>query len=505
MERQASTANVPIALVTLLEDRAHVTRRATLALGSGVTRITVEAVSPIIADKSLVAKSPSLTVVDARVVRRAALPSDGGDLRALRRELEQLDDEIAAAEAGGRALEERRDLLDELARLTLEELAVDVSWGRAPDEAESRELEGLAERRAEARRELVAHGRRRDTLAGRRRRLSKRILELADCSSELVAHLEIDVAGEAGEHAIAIDYVVPGACWRPYHTAALRDGEVVFSTDGCVWQRTGEDWHDVELMLSTERASLGTEPPALTSDVLRVRRRAQALEVEARDSAVREASLGGGAGMPGIDDGGDPFVLRASGRADIPSDGRPHRVPLSSFTAPCETELVSLPELDTAVLLKSSQHNAAQKPILAGPVDLIRDSGLCGKTSVLFIGPNERFALGWGPEAEIRVQRDTEQKGEDSGMLSSWVELEHKVEVRLSNLGRRARRVHVRERIPVSEIEKVKIEPLPDKTTGGRGPDEDGFVDWEVELDAHGTTDIVLSYRVKKHGDVVGL
>lgn len=509
-ERTELTTNVPIVVVTLLEDRAHVTRRAELELEAGITRLRVEAVSPVIADKSLVAKSEggALRIIDARVVRRAALSNEGpGDLDALRRERDALADEAAAADGARRALEEQRDLLDALATLSLEELAIDVSWGRAPSEEADAKLADLDERRADARRELVAHDRQRNELDGRRKRLARRILELEDPSSDLVAGLEIDLfADDAGAYPIAIDYVVPGACWRPHHTAELGDGEVVFSTDGCVWQNTGEDWTDVALVFSTERASLGTAPPTLTSDVLRVRRRAQTLEVEARDATVKEASLGAaGRGMPGIDDGGDPLALRASERADVPSDGRPHRVALARFATPSETELVCFPELDAAVILKSTQHNAAPKPILAGPVDLIRDSGLCGKTSVLFIGPNERFELGWGPETEIRVQRDVDVKGEDASMLSSWVELKNEVEVRLSNLGQRSRRVHVRERIPVSEIEKVKVEPIPDETTDGRGPDEDGFVDWEVELDAHATTDIVLRYRVKKHGDVVGL
>jgi hypothetical protein len=59
--------------------------------------------------------------------------------------------------------------------------------------------------------------------------------------------------------------------------------------------------------------------------------------------------------------------------------------------------------------------------------------------------------------------------------------------------------------VPVSEIEKVKIEPLPKKTTGKKRPDGDGFVDWDVTLSAHSTTDLVLQYDMKKHTDVVGL
>jgi len=56
---------------------------------------------------------------------------------------------------------------------------------------------------------------------------------------------------------------------------------------------------------------------------------------------------------------------------------------------------------------------------LAGPVDLIRENGFVGRTSVLFIAAGERFELGWGPDAELRVKRHSESKQEKSRRLSS--------------------------------------------------------------------------------------
>ncbi len=512
--RDEQTTLLPITRVTLLEDRAQVARRGKVALAAGASRLTVKAVSPILSDKSLTARTAStdagLRVVDVRVVRRGALSTDHkSDLRSvLTREREQLDDEVALAEAEKLADEEQLALLDALMVLTLDDLAADAAWGRAPGAEADVELDQLAEERSALRERLVVARRGLEELVGRRARLSRRIAELEHPSTLIEADLELDVeAAEAGTFALEVDYVVPNACWRPYHTAELRDGEVRFSTDGCVWQHTGEDWQGVDFVFSTERASLGTEPPALTTDLVRVQRRAPALEVEARDTMVKEASLGGARseGLPGIDDGGDPLAFRALAPADVPSDGRPHRVPLAVFTAPCSRELVCYPELELAVLLRTEQKNDANKPILAGPVDLIRDSGLAGRTAVLFVGPGERFALGWGPEAELRAQRDVDDKRDEAGMLSSWEETSHNVVVRLSNLGDATRVVHLRERVPVSEIEKVKIEPDPRRTTDEVSPDEDGFVDWEVTVAPHERREIVLRYRVKKHSDVVGL
>lgn len=511
MQRHEVSAELAVAKVTLLEDRAHVSRRGAIDLEGGVTRVRIDEVSPIIADKSLIARcgDETVRVVDARVVRRAADTTTNKHLRdELRHEAEALEEQLARKQNDRTTDREQLELLDDLARVTLDEIAVDVAWGTAPDAATDGKLDELAGERRRLRAELVRHDRAVARLEAERERLSKRRRELDDPSATIEAWLEIDLhASAAGTHTFEIDYVVPGACWRPYHTAELGDAEVRFSTDGCVWQHTGEDWRDVELVFSTERASLGTEPPELTSDVLRVQRRATVLEVETRDTVVKEASAGGvtSEALPGIDDGGDPLALRASSRTTVVSDGRPHRVPLCTFTTAATTKLLCQAELDTAVLLVSTQTNAAPNPILAGPVDLIRGSGLCGKTSVLFIGPGEHFELGWGPETEVRAQRDVDITEHEAGLLSSWVESHHKIEVRLSNLGATARELVVRERIPVSEIAKVKVKPLPADTTERRMPDEDGFVEWHVSLPARGTACVVLKYVVEKHTDVVGL
>lgn len=64
----------------------------------------------------------------------------------------------------------------------------------------------------------------------------------------------------------------------------------------------------------------------------------------------------------------------------------------------------------TQVVLKSEQSNTAQFPILAGPVDLLRVTELVGKTEIGFVAPGEKFALGWGPDAAMRVQRTQTEK-----------------------------------------------------------------------------------------------
>lgn len=525
-ERRPEVVDAPIVSVTLLEDRARVVRRATLSLDGG-GRFLIDGVAPVIADKTLFARisGGDAAVTDARVVRRRVFepvsPEVGGaeeadTLRAALaselRERERAERRMAAA---ARLVDARADSLGQLAGQSLAEIAEDVAIGRPLAAEIVVELDELARRERQLRSEWIAADHELAEHRAETERLRRRIQVLANPASRLWAGIVIDVAVERPADAvIEIEYVTPGALWRPSHTAELISGDggqrLEHQTAACVWQNTGEDWDGVELCLSTERASLGAEPPHLFTDQLAIQRRSEAVVVETREQEVHALAARGGevevaSELPGIDDGGAAITIRAPGPATIPSDGRPYRVPLSSFSGIARVERWAYPELSGAVIARSVQTNGGTEAVLAGPVELIRDSGWAGRTSVGYVAPGEEFELSWGPDADLRVRRSIEESRSESRMLSSWSTSERIVEIRLSNLGRERRRLRVRERIPVSEIEKVKIEIDPADVSDRVKPDEDGFLTWSVELGPGEHRELHFRYKLKKHDDVVGL
>jgi uncharacterized protein (TIGR02231 family) len=516
--------DLPVRAVVLLEDRAHVTRRGTVSLAEGPCRLRVADVSPVISDKTLTARAvragdaaAAADVHDVRVRRLRRIARED-HLEAVR----LLDEEIAGLEAQhARATAQRAVVLQELQgvgridELALDEIADDVAWDRAAPETWDAALDALAEAERAVSRRVTDLDLELAELAAALERKRHRRSALEPTTARNGASLEIDLGpAGAGEHEVEVSYVVPAACWRPRHTAELLLGaggeaEVRWQSAGCAWQATGEDWTDVELCFSTERLSLGAEPPLLADDVLAVTRKSPALVVQEREQRIEQTGLGRGAeraeGLPGIDDGGEPQRLVAAHPVTVPSDGRPHLVPLHESVAPAQVELASFPELAAAVILKSTQTNTGKQPILAGPVDLVRGGGLAGRTSVLYVAPGERFALGWGPEGSLRVQREVEHLKEESNLIGSWMTRAQEVKVHLSNLGPAERSLRVTERVPVSEIEKVQITVVGKETTDAQRADERGFVQWQVTLPPFGHTTVRLRYLLKKHADVVGI
>jgi len=513
----------PVAEVTLLEDRAHVVRRGSVSLPSGSARIEISDVAPVLSDKTLSLRigDKGVTVVDAKVSRRAVVQglddedeTSDDDATALRREAEELSRELYRKRSDLMALNRHAKGLEEIAAHSFAELAGDVSWGSAIGNEWEARLQQLRERERDLRVRISVLAIDINDSEQRSHRLKARLAAVQNPSQKEWAGIQVDVHAEkAGDYEIQLDYVVPGACWRPYHTAELREGEgasLRFSTDACVWQNTGEDWREAALFFSTERLSLGAEPPQLTTDFLRLKPRADTLVVEKRDEAITTVGLGTTTAaraeeLPGIDDGGLALKLSSAGAATVPSDGRPYRIALSNFTSEAKTELVAFPERSPSVYTRSTQSNQGSMPILAGPVDLIRENGFVGRTSVLFIAAGETFELGWGPEPELRLKRTEEKKAEKSRTLSAWVERAHHIQLRFSNLGASSRSIRVTERIPVSEVDRVQIELDAKATSGAARPDADGFVEWTLRLPPFGQKQLELHYNLRKHQDVVGV
>ncbi len=519
--------NAPVTRVTVLEDRAAITRSGQVSVEAGQHRLTIERVSPVLADKTLIAVATGARVLDARCERYLAPWRDpaAGPMElpaTLQVERTALVERREAVVAQARAAGAEAEALAQLARAALHDLAVGASRGTSASSAAARlaELDGLE--RA-ARRERVERDAERGELDLALARLDRRVASAEAEVGEDAARLVIDlIADTAGEVVVTVDYLVPGAAWRPYHRARLARGgtAIDWETTACVWQATGEDWVDAALTFSLERPSLGVEPPELVDDVLAVMRKPD-LVVETREQEHHSAGLGASLGasgapvVPGIDDGGLGLVLTAA-RATVRADGSPHRVPISRFTAPAVVTHVAIPLRSPWVHVKATLANSGTAPLLAGPVDLVMDAGYVGRTAIGFVGAGEQVHVGFGPDADLRVHRTETSERDDAGLLGGWNVTTLRVVVRLSNLGTTARAVTVTERIPISEVEQVQVQLLgpdaylltsveKDIQVTPRMVDERGMVTWSIALPPHGRRAVTLEYKVKRQRGVAGV
>jgi uncharacterized protein (TIGR02231 family) len=533
------TVALPITAVTCLEDRAQVERGGTVHLAAGVRRLRVGPVTPLAVDRSLraelTAEDPDapggpgrVHVVDARVVRAytPAPPEPGVDASELRREVHDLEEEIRDAGRQRQRLESRIAVIAQAKADMHRDIVEGAGAGDADPERWADRLDrvdGEAEPYLE---ELHLLRRRICDLEEELREARRALARTENEPEELSAAVEVVVEAErAGPAVLRVTHLVPCALWRPAYRATLAaDGRsVLLETDAVVWQRTGEDWDGVRLSLSTARPTLAASPPALAEDLLTLRDRSaeerRTVEVNLREEEIR--TVGGespGAGrpasaeLPGLQDGGEVRVMAAPDPVGVVSDGRPHRVRLSAFTAPCHAERTCAPELSPLVAYVARLVNASGHVLLAGPVDLVRGSGFVGRGELPFAGMGEEFRLSFGSEDTYRLVRHVEETRDTAGLtgINQRTVITRQVRLFVSRLdapsGGEPQHVVVRERIPVSEVSAVDIRLRKDACRPG--PDEldaQGVARYDLRLAPGERRELLLTYELTASSQVVGL
>ena len=512
-------ATLKIVRVTTYEDRADVVREGAITLPAGSAVIVVKDLPAVLSDEHVVARlepvSGAAHVNDTRVDRYVV---GGDDALAARRDMlakqiEALDDDIATAEEAHRRASAERAQAEVALRRYIEALTRAAGAGDGNSDVWSKSVDAFAKALAAA---DAARASTRAVLDELRKKRARAAADArpAPTGQKTVAELRLRVSSTGGPCKLVVSTLLPCAAWRPTHEAQLleepsgdatvptREGaRVKFVTYAAVWNRTGEAWRDVELVLSTARPSAGAELPVLRADRLTLRHKTaeekRTIVVEHREESVPKSATQGAA--PGVDDGGEARTFKAS-RVTVPDDGRPHRVEVATFTAPAKTERVAFPELVPQVFLRASLKNAGTAPILAGPVTLLMHGTYVGTGDVAFVGSGESFDLSFGSDDRFTV-RTKKRRADDKKLVGK--DVVHFVrEAVLVQTGQQTERVVVHMRVPVSEVKQVKVLPSPQHTTVEVVPDEHGIVRVPVELAPNVEKKLAIAFSFDASGDV---
>lgn len=200
-------------------------------------------------------------------------------------------------------------------------------------------------------------------------------------------------------------------------------------------------------------------------------------------------------------------------RVDVPSTGRWTLVPVADADVGLVAEYACVPSVEPQVYRTLKLHNRSKHALLRGPVDVTLGDEFLLTAELPLIAPGAQDArLGLGVEEGIKVARKTHFKETTGGLLGGSTVLPHDVEIELSNRLGFPARVEVRERVPVSQdddvkVEEAKVEPAWEKDEGLRdGVSVRGARAWRVTVPAGQQLKLSAQYVVRIPSDkmVVG-
>ncbi|WP_342374166.1 DUF4139 domain-containing protein [Myxococcus stipitatus] len=150
-------------------------------------------------------------------------------------------------------------------------------------------------------------------------------------------------------------------------------------------------------------------------------------------------------------------------RADVPSDGTWHTLPVLSVPVGLSPEYVCVPSVEPRAFRTVRVENRTPYPLLAGPVDVTLGDEFLMTSPLPTMPPGSTQRLGLGVEESIKVARNTRFDEASGGIFGGATMLTHHVSVELANRLTNRILIEVCERVPAvpSNYEKdIKVEEM---------------------------------------------
>ncbi len=558
-------ASSRIVKVIVYSDRALVTRRADQTLKEGVQRVVFQDLPPALLPESI--RISGTGESEVIILGKNTRTKPMGESRAtektrLREEIATLDEKVQELEDIRTTLDESLEDLRSLGknlgvppprpeRPGKEEEWVPLTPGNVPPPGAEEEpgallpqyklLQDLRALRLALRKEVRILHPQELAFAQQLERRKEELAALGALADTEGFEVSVDVqVAKQGRVQLSLSYMVPGASWRPVYDARYlkAKNQIALSYGASVKQRTGEDWKDVELILSTTKPHFGGRPRTLQPWYVRLPAsspppgeaiavgtngqtkrngvdKPQAERAPAPEEGELEStdifSFGPAPGMtsteghalsedvPVVSGSGVEAEFQAQQPASVDSGGTEAKVSIADLQFDVEISRLSIPEQAPYAYIRASTRNASNLILISGRVNVFFDSDFLSTSTIATTMPRDGLELFLGPDPRIEVDRKILERTPDThGILAQDGEITLRYRIRLTNRSEDPLDVEVKERIPVpidDDITVSNVRSAPkaaDRNEGGTRT-----LTWSVSLDPSGTQEIEYSYRVR--------
>ncbi len=517
----AADVQVPsrIDAVTVYQSSARVVRAVAVELPAGDSRLLLRGLPEGLAHDSVWVQGKgtaharvqgvSVEPVTAEAAASPEVRAAEDRLEKLRREDQELEDRVKGAAARRAFVESLRSTYSEERSKNLATRPISArEWSEmVAFVAREWEAAGAETRRAEASRRELA------------RKINAAAADLAKLRAkrgETTKTVAVELQAErAGRLDLEVSYLVPQAGWRPVWDARLSPdkGAVDLSLYGSVQQRSGEDWGQVTLALSTAQPARSLQVPDLQPRWLEKARpapapapaRARAAEAPlGTQKAKQEEALDTGEALEAapaqMSQGLLSTIFTAPSRHSVDGAGRERKVFLAGFTLQAELSRVSAPRADPSVFLAAKAANETGAALLPGQASLFLGNEFVGRTLLPLTPPGGEVKLAFGADDRVKAQRRVvERRHETSGLFTRDDVIRYRVRTTVKNLRSKPVTVRLLDLVPVSREEDIRVEVLDGSTpvTEPDDPMKPGVKAWLLVVDPQQEKALELRYQVR--------
>ncbi len=518
--------DAPIVAVAVYPDRARVTRRGRITLPAGDQHVLVEPLPDTLQHDSVrVAGRGPATVLGVDVAVRHHARTPDTEVAELEEQRRAIESELAELSDDDDVQGQLDAFLEQLARRAGNSYARSLASGDAAPETLTGFTDSLSGRLTgvRARRRELAEQRRdaEDRLAAADRRLSAVVRQRQP--DRLTATVALEVQQEA-EVEIELSYVVTGAGWSSAYDVRLTGQKLSLSWYGLVSQKSGEDWPECELTLSTARPASAEKvpeldpwyldryhPPVVAGGMHRAR---GAMPMAAAPGAVPAgfgaADVDGAAmdtraamelaeAVSSVEQGVTAASYTPARPVAVPADGASHRATVAVLELEAELDYVTAPVRSTDAHLRATVTNSSSHTLPLGRAAVFHEADFVGSAALPIWAPGEDVELALGLDDRIRVERKLVRRTATKATLGSTRRRDVEYETTVENHTPHRAQITVVDQLPVSRDHEITIkqlvaEPEPSEPTETAEP---GVLTWKLDLAPSAEAKIRFGFRVE--------
>ena len=357
----------------------------------------------------------------------------------------------------------------------------------------------------------------------------------------LTVFSEIDVEAE-----FKVNYLVNRAGWIPSYDlrAAGSDQPVNLTYKASIYQKTGEDWDNVKLKLSTFNQECSFTIPTLATweimDKIKYNQnRNQAVLGYQTNNADTIALLQNGYGnvnfydnirlntvMPSttatfnetktasglnIGNSNDQFILPQSlvsntdktlsnvefgikNRYSIPADGKEMMLVVKNENLKSKFDYISVPKVNTDAFLLANITDWRDLNILPAKANIYFNNSFVGETEIRPSQMQDTLTLAMGREKAIEITRKKIEDEAKDKLTSSNIKREITIEIAVKNTNRTTSEIAIKDQIPVSKDDNIKVKQI--NLDNGRLNELTGILTWNLKLNPNETKIIKFTYEI---------
>jgi uncharacterized protein (TIGR02231 family) len=515
--------------VTVYADRALITRTATMKLAPGEQSLEFSGLPAGLSEDSVSAavRSGSAKILGLELRRQFLGEAKDEKIKALQKEIEKLTDQQRQLANRTDADRKQLEFADKIQIYQIDKVSKDLATKETKIEEWKSVLKFLDDTRTERMKSIF-------TTDVEARELNRQLQVKQGELNQLMSFRPTETRSvivniavkDATELAVDLRYVITGANWEPMYDARAdaESKDVELTYYGTVRQRTGEDWKDVEVALSTAHPNVGAHlvdlnpvylsPGSLLAalrpagarredrdqwalsqmSAMNARAPKAPIRVELDEAKAKEA--GGDWETAALENRGTSAIYKVSRPQTIPSGERPQRVTVSVDKFKADLVYVTRPKLQPFAYLKALTRNSTENQLLGGPINVFLRGDFIGQSLMEPVAPKQEFPVYLGIDERVKVKREPLEDKTRESFWGKKLVLALSYRITVENYTGAMQTVFVYDQIPVSQDSSIEVRNFKSEVKPAQIKQEKGEIQWKLEMKPSEKQVIEFGYEV---------